>query len=92
MKENKKSMSEQVRRYIIFALGLMFMGFGVACLIKSSLGVSPISSLPYTFALILPVLTVMGISYCHRKFFMQAIMACQNQESVSSLLASEKMR
>ena len=51
-------MSEQVRRYIIFALGLMFMGFGVACLIKSSLGVSPISSLPYTFALILPVLTV----------------------------------
>ncbi len=58
MKEIKQSPSELARRFLVFALGLVFMGFGVACLIKSSLGVSPISSLPYTFALIIPSITV----------------------------------
>ena len=58
MKEIKQSPSELARRFLVFALGLVFMGFGVACLIKSSLGVSPISSLPYTFALIIPSVTV----------------------------------
>ena len=58
MKEIKQSPSELARRFLVFALGLVFMGFGVACLIKSSLGVSPISSLPYTFALIIPSMTV----------------------------------
>ena len=60
MKEIKQSPSELARRFLVFALGLVFMGFGVACLIKSSLGVSPISSLPYTFALIIPSITVGG--------------------------------
>lgn len=60
MKELKQSPSELARRFLVFALGLVFMGFGVACLIKSSLGVSPISSLPYTFALIIPSITVGG--------------------------------
>ena len=58
MKEIKQSPSELARRFLVFARGLVFMGFGVACLIKSSLGVSPISSLPYTFALIIPSVTV----------------------------------
>lgn len=58
MKEIKQSPSELARRFLVFALGLVFMGFGVACVIKSSLGVSPISSLPYTFALIIPSVTV----------------------------------
>lgn len=58
MKEFKQSPSEMIRRFLIFALGLVMMGFGVACLIKSALGVSPISSLPYTFALLFPFITV----------------------------------
>lgn len=60
MREIKQSPSELVRRFLVFALGLVFMGFGVACLIKSSLGVSPISSLPYTLTLIIPAITVGG--------------------------------
>lgn len=58
MKELKRSPSEIVRRTIVFFLGLVFMGFGVACCIRASLGVSPISSLPYTFALMVPSITV----------------------------------
>lgn len=58
MKEINQSFSEMARRFLIFALGLVFMGFGVACLVKSELGVSPISSLPYTFSLIFPAWTV----------------------------------
>lgn len=58
--EIKSAPSEIARRFLVFALGLVFMGFGVACLIKSTLGVSPISSLPYTFSLLVPSITVGG--------------------------------
>lgn len=58
MSEIKQSPSEIARRFLVFALSLVFMGFGVACCIKSALGVSPISSMPYTFSLIVPALTV----------------------------------
>ncbi len=60
MSEIKQSPSERARRFLVFALCLVCMGFGVACMVKSALGVSPISSLPYTFSILLPFLTVGG--------------------------------
>ena len=50
--ERKKSKSEIFRRYSLFFAGVMLISFGIALLIKSSLGVSPISSVPYTLSLI----------------------------------------
>lgn len=60
LKEMKQSPSEMARRFLVFSLCLVFMGFGVACMIKSALGVSPISSLPYTFSLLFTGITVGG--------------------------------
>ena len=60
MKEIKQSPSEMARRFLVFSLCLVFMGFGVACMIKSALGVSPISSLPYTLSLLFDGITVGG--------------------------------
>ncbi len=48
---NKK---ETVKKYILFLIGLFFMGFGIALTKRGELGVSPISSVPnvlsYKFA------------------------------------------
>ena len=60
IKEIKQSPSEIARRFLVFSLCLVFMGFGVACMIKSALGVSPISSLPYTLSLLFDGITVGG--------------------------------
>lgn len=46
-----KRSSELFKRYIIFAIGLMIMAFGVAFSIKAALGTSPISSVPYVISL-----------------------------------------
>lgn len=46
-----KKSSELFKRYIILALGLTIMAFGVAFSIKAALGTSPISSLPYVTSL-----------------------------------------
>ena len=56
--ERKKSKSEIIRRYSLFFAGVMLISFGIALLIKSSLGVSPISSVPYTLSLIVSHLSV----------------------------------
>lgn len=58
MESNKKTISEVLRRYLLLALGLLIISFGVAFLIKASVGVSPISAFPYTISLIFPQLTV----------------------------------
>ena len=41
----------------IFLLGILLIAFGVALIAKASLGNSPISAIPYSLSLILPVLT-----------------------------------
>ncbi len=49
---------ELLRRYVIFAFGLIFNSFGVAFVTKASLGTSPISSIPYSLSLIITRLTM----------------------------------
>lgn len=43
-----------LKRYCIFLLGLIFMALGIVLIIKSMLGTSPISSVPYILSLALP--------------------------------------
>lgn len=43
-----------IKRYGIFLIGLTFMSLGIVLIIKSALGTSPISSVPYVLSLALP--------------------------------------
>lgn len=43
-----------IKRYGIFLIGLTFMSLGIVLIIKSVLGTSPISSVPYVLSLALP--------------------------------------
>lgn len=47
-----------IYRYLLFTVGLFFNAFGIAFFTKSTLGTTPISSLPYTLSLIFPKLTL----------------------------------
>jgi uncharacterized protein len=44
-----------VIRYVIFVVGLLLMGLGVSLITKSSLGTSPISSVPYVLSMVYPI-------------------------------------
>ncbi|MGI5884669.1 MAG: YczE/YyaS/YitT family protein [Candidatus Spyradocola sp.] len=50
-----KRISILIRRYVLLAVGLFIMAFGVAFSIKAGLGTSPISSLPYVLSLLTPM-------------------------------------
>jgi len=39
-----------IRRFIVYILGLVVLSFGIAFSIRSGLGVSPVSSIPYTLS------------------------------------------
>jgi len=43
------------KRYLLFTLGMFSMAFGISCVIKSMLGSSPISSIPYVLNLEYPL-------------------------------------
>jgi hypothetical protein len=45
----------QVKRYVLFICGIFFMSLGISCVIKSTLGTSPISSVPYVLSLRFPL-------------------------------------
>lgn len=47
--------AEKIKRYIMLAIGLCIMAFGIAFSIKADLGTSPISSLPYVASLLCPL-------------------------------------
>ena len=42
------------KRYLVFLIGLTFMALGIVLIIKSALGTSPISSIPYILSLEFP--------------------------------------
>ena len=42
-------------KYLIFLVGLFFMGLGVGLVTKANMGTSPISSLPYVLSMIFPI-------------------------------------
>lgn len=46
-----------IRRYAVCFLGLLIISFGVVFITKAEMGVSPISSIPYSMSLIVPQLT-----------------------------------
>ena len=47
-------MTEKIKRYIIFLVGLFINSFGVSFITKADLGTSPISSIPYVLSLNFP--------------------------------------
>ncbi len=56
--EKKKTISEIMRRYLIFTLGIMLISYSGAWFIKGDIGVSPVLALPYTFSLIFSNISV----------------------------------
>jgi uncharacterized protein len=44
-----------VKRYSLLLIGLFFMGLGISLVTRSTLGTSPISSVPYVLSLALPI-------------------------------------
>jgi len=44
-----------ILRYLTFLIGILFMGLGIALTAKSTLGTSPISSVPWVLAMIFPL-------------------------------------
>lgn len=44
-----------VKQYVTFLLGLIFMSLGIDLIVKSDLGTTPISSLPYVWSLAFPL-------------------------------------
>ncbi|MEN6413764.1 MAG: DUF6198 family protein [Veillonellales bacterium] len=48
-------MINKLVRYTTFLVGLLFMGLGIGLVTKSSLGTSPISSVPYICSMIFPI-------------------------------------
>lgn len=69
-----------IKRYGIFLIGLTFMSLGIVLIIKSALGTSPISSVPYVLSLALP------FTKCERKapkFIYGDISSLKNNDSIS---------
>ncbi len=52
--ENGKINDGLVKRILIYIIGVFILSFAVGVSIKSNLGVTPINSIPYVFALITP--------------------------------------
>ena len=50
-----RSRGEIGKRYLFMILGLLFNAFGVVLLTKSSLGTSPIASIPYVLSEYFPI-------------------------------------
>lgn len=63
---HRMSAKEYFRRYFIFFWGLVFNALGVTFATRADLGISPITSVPYTLSLIMPRLTIGNwtIIYC----------------------------
>lgn len=52
------SVRELIQRYCIFTLGIIFTAMGIALTTRSMLGTSPISAIPYSLSVAVPVLTL----------------------------------
>lgn len=58
-----------IKRVIQYGIGLLIVAFGISISIKSALGVSPVSSLPYVFSL----MTNIPFSVCSSSFYVAYI-------------------
>ena len=63
-----------IRRYLLLLAGLAIMAFGVAFSIKASLGISPISSVPYVVSLFAPLTVGTATIIMHCVFILLQIL------------------
>lgn len=49
---------ELIKRYVIFAIGMIFIALGIVVTTMSMLGTSPISAIPYSLSMAFPALTL----------------------------------
>lgn len=68
-----------VIRYLVLALGLFIMGFGIQLAIASDLGTSPISSLPYVVSRMTPI-SVGTLTGCMHVVFIAIQLALLRRE------------
>lgn len=55
MKSSLKFSKQTLFRYIIFTFGLYFLSLGIVCIVNTSLGTTPISSVNYVISLHTPI-------------------------------------
>ncbi len=67
-------------RLLMFVLGAYIMGLGVALSIRSSLGTTPVSSVPYVLSLAVPALTVGTFTILMNTLFVLAQWAVLREE------------
>ena len=78
----------QLKRYLLLAVGLAIMAFGVAFSIKAGLGTSPISRLPYVLSLLFPRTLTVGTATIamHIAFILLQILLLRRQYDPIQLL------
>ena len=54
MRKDRREITNKLKRYILFLIGLFVNALGVSLVTKASLGTSPISSIPYVLSLNFP--------------------------------------
>ena len=82
------SAREYIRRYFIFFWGLVFNALGVTFATKAELGISPITSNPYTLSLIFPALTIGNwtIIFCALLIIITWILLKKNARKIELLI------
>lgn len=58
-----------IKRYFLFICGIFFMSLGISCVIKSTLGTSPISSIPYVLSFCYPI-SLGGVTFIVNMLFL----------------------
>lgn len=58
-----------IKRYFLFICGIFFMALGISCVIKSTLGTSPISSIPYVLSFCYPI-SLGGVTFIVNMLFL----------------------
>jgi len=75
------------KRYLLFTLGMFSMAFGISCVIKSMLGSSPISSIPYVLNLEYPLLSIGTFTFIVNMVFLliQILLLRKNFQAIQLL-------
>ncbi len=54
--------NDLIRRYIVFAMGLVCITMGIAIITKGGLGTGPITAIPYSLSMVFPALSIGGFT------------------------------
>lgn len=68
-----------IKRYFLFICGLFFVAFGISCGVKSMIGTSPISSIPYIFSMQYSTSLGMFVFSVNMLFLLGQILILQRQ-------------